>query len=135
PHTKKSAFLPNPSAFFLKPTCCLKNCDRGNKLSFSTVSATRKHWRGKRRSAVAEPICYFKRPLAAPIASGFVTARSVRKYCAKGSLDSKGREGLSKPVDVSEAPRQHRRVIAGCEDDGNVVGKKPVRQSEGVLAV
>jgi hypothetical protein len=39
PHTKKSAFLPNPSAFFLKPTCCLKNCDRGNELSFSTVSA------------------------------------------------------------------------------------------------
>jgi len=26
------------SAFFLKPACCLRNCDRGKKSSFSTVS-------------------------------------------------------------------------------------------------
>jgi hypothetical protein len=26
------------SAFFLKPACCLKNCDRGKKSSFSTIS-------------------------------------------------------------------------------------------------
>src|ERR1700732_4929605 len=58
-----------------------------------------------------------------------------RKYSAKDPLDSKGREGLRKPVDVSEAPRQHRRVIAGCEYDGNVVGQKLVRQSEGGLIV
>jgi hypothetical protein len=39
-HTEKLAFLPAPlSAFFLKPACCLKNCDRSKKSSFSTVSA------------------------------------------------------------------------------------------------
>src|SRR5208283_665608 len=39
PHTEKLAFLPNPlSAFFIKPACCLKNCDRDKKSSFSTVS-------------------------------------------------------------------------------------------------
>jgi hypothetical protein len=39
PHKGKLAFLPKTlSAFFLKPTCCLKNCDRGDKLSSSTVS-------------------------------------------------------------------------------------------------
>jgi hypothetical protein len=37
PHTEKLAFLPKTlSAFFLKPACCLKNCDRGKKSSFST---------------------------------------------------------------------------------------------------
>jgi hypothetical protein len=46
-----------PSAFFLKPACCLKNCDRGKKSSFSTISArlrpsamsaVRSRWNGKR---------------------------------------------------------------------------------------
>ena len=46
-------------------------------------------------------------------ASGFVTVWSAVKNFAKGPFDSKGREGLWKPVDVSEAPREHRRVIAG----------------------
>jgi hypothetical protein len=39
PHIEESAFLPNTlSAFFLKPACCLKNCDLDKKLRFSTVS-------------------------------------------------------------------------------------------------
>src|SRR5208283_6162045 len=48
PHTEKLAFLPNPlSAFYLKPACCLKNCDRDKKSSFSTVSAKNRHsWLG-----------------------------------------------------------------------------------------
>ena len=35
------------SAFFLNPACCLKNCDRDKKTSFSTVSAKIRHsWLG-----------------------------------------------------------------------------------------
>jgi hypothetical protein len=41
-HRKVSLSAETLSAFFLKPACCLKNCDRGKKSSFSTVSA---HWR------------------------------------------------------------------------------------------
>jgi len=44
-HTEKLAFLPNPWRFLLEApsaVCCLKNCDRGKKSSFSTVSTQSK---------------------------------------------------------------------------------------------
>src|ERR1700730_7500917 len=49
--TQKSLPFCRPlSAFFLKPACCLKNCDRGKKSSFSTASAGS----GRSRSTSAE---------------------------------------------------------------------------------
>src|SRR5208337_4727016 len=37
-HRKVSFSAETLSAFFLKPACCLKNCDRDKKSSFSTAS-------------------------------------------------------------------------------------------------
>ena len=37
-HRKVSLSAETRSAFFLKPACCLRNCDRGKKSSFSTIS-------------------------------------------------------------------------------------------------
>ena len=39
-HRKVSLSAETRSAFFLKPACCLRNCDRGKKSSFSTVSVS-----------------------------------------------------------------------------------------------